>query len=102
MGIPKLPSTTTFVGQSILLTEASAGIGLEYARLLLQLKAATLYVPVRNLSKGELVRRELLNDPTVKKLNPSATIELFELDLTTYSSVISFSSAFKNSTPKQG
>jgi NAD(P)-dependent dehydrogenase (short-subunit alcohol dehydrogenase family) len=92
--LPPLPRGLSFAGQFILLTGATSGIGFESARELLRHGVSKLYLPVRNLEKGEATRKTLLQDPVVIKENPDAAIELFELDLETYSSVLSFSKAF--------
>jgi len=49
---------------------------------------------VHNLEKGERVRKKLLEDPVIQKTNPSASIEIFELNPSRYNSVLSFSKNF--------
>ena len=43
-----------------------------------------------DIQKGEMTREELLDNAKIKNFNPNASIELFKLDLSTYSSVFSF------------
>lgn len=89
-----IPADTKFTGQSILITGASAGIGFECARELLLRDTSTLYFAVRDLSKGETAREMLLADPKVQDVNPGASIELFKLDLSIYSTVFLFAKQF--------
>ncbi|KAF3911343.1 hypothetical protein ABW21_db0208927 [Orbilia brochopaga] len=92
--LPDIPTDTDFTGYKILIIGATAGIGLENARQYLQLNVATLYLGVRSIEKGELVKRELLEDPIVKQKNPHADIRLYEVDLASLKSVESFSKKF--------
>jgi NAD(P)-dependent dehydrogenase (short-subunit alcohol dehydrogenase family) len=87
---PALPLTLAFAGKSILITGANSGIGFEFTRQLLLRNASTIYIAVRTLAKGEETRKTLLQDPAVRKSNPNAIIKPYELDISKYSSVLSF------------
>jgi NAD(P)-dependent dehydrogenase (short-subunit alcohol dehydrogenase family) len=92
--LPALPKTLSFAGKSILITGANSGIGFEFTRQLLLRKASIIYIAVRTLEKGEETRKTLLRDPAVQKSNPNAVIKPYELDLSKYSSVLSFCKKF--------
>jgi len=53
-----------------------------------------LYFAVRSLDKGAAARDELLSDKAIQKANPSASIKLYELDQSNYTSVVAFSEKF--------
>ncbi|KAK6332228.1 hypothetical protein TWF696_002949 [Orbilia brochopaga] len=92
--LPDIPSDADFTGYSILVIGATAGIGLENARQYLQLNVSTLYLGVRNLEKGERVKKELLDDPVVKQKNPHADVQIYQVDLASFASIKSFSEKF--------
>jgi NAD(P)-dependent dehydrogenase (short-subunit alcohol dehydrogenase family) len=81
--LPALPKTLSFVGKSILITGANSGIGFEFTRQL-------LYIAFRTLVKGEKTHKTLLRDAAVQKSNANTILMPYELDLSKYSSVLSF------------
>ena len=99
---PRLEPTPTGInlkGKTAIITGASAGIGLETCRQLLQLNITNLYMAVCNVSKGETVRKILLDDPTVQAHNPKANVKILKLDMDDFSSVQSFSRTVKAEIP---
>ena len=88
--IPPTSPDTDLTGQTIVVTGASAGLGYEASLQLLRLKATTLILAVRNLSKGKRARDAMLADGEVKRLNPNADVRLMQLDLVDFQSVIDF------------
>ncbi|GAB4125497.1 MAG: SDR family oxidoreductase [Raineya sp.] len=73
---------------NILLTGASAGIGKETALALAQ-KNNVLILPVRNIGKGEEVKKEILQK------NPQAQIHLYACDLASMQSIKTFAEQVK-------
>ena len=92
--LPALSKSTSFAGQRILITGANAGIGFACAHQFLLLGVSTLYIAVRSLPKGQAARTVLLSSPAIKAANPAAEIKLYELDQSTFTSVVSFSRKF--------
>jgi len=82
-----LPSSLTFQGKTILITGASAGIGLAATKLLLH-RAKEIISGVRSVSKAEAVKSKILCDPDVKKANPNGNITVLHIDLEDYESVL--------------
>lgn len=80
-------------GKTILITGATSGIGLEAAKVLSE-KKAKLILPVRDLTKGELVFRAL------KLRNKNTAIELIKLDISDLESVRQFAAAVSNAHSK--
>ncbi|PVH76571.1 putative 3-oxoacyl-reductase [Cadophora sp. DSE1049] len=83
---PPLPKNLSLHDQTILITGANSGIGLEAARQCVYLNAATLILAVRSASKGEDAKADIL------KSNPNSTtnVEVWLLDLESFESVLAF------------
>lgn len=98
MGQPRIPPTpveTNLSGKTIIITGGNAGLGYEAARQYLTLGANRLILACRSVPKGEEAAASLRADPAVKKTNPDASIEVFELDLDDYQSGFRFSNKVK-------
>jgi NAD(P)-dependent dehydrogenase (short-subunit alcohol dehydrogenase family) len=88
--IPPIPSHIDLTGQTIVVTGATGGLGYETSRQLLQLKASTLVLGVRNLDKGIAARTRLLEDNEVRRVNPNAVVKVLQLNLVDFKSVVAF------------
>lgn len=97
--VTPLPTGINLQGKTVLITGASAGMGLESARQLLILNASTVVLAVRNTVKGEDCKASLLADAAVKKHNRNPTVTVMKLDMDDYQSVVSFAAAVKQDLP---
>uniref|UniRef100_A0A093UZ97 WW domain-containing oxidoreductase n=1 Tax=Talaromyces marneffei PM1 TaxID=1077442 RepID=A0A093UZ97_TALMA len=97
--IPELPKDTTLEGRTVLVTGGTNGIGFEAARQFLTFKVPRIIITARNASRGAESVRALRADPEVAKNNPNAIIDVFDLDLDDYKSVIKFSEHVKKEAP---
>ena len=97
--VTPLPSGINLKGKTIIITGASAGMGLESARQLLILNASTVILAVRNTSKGEDCKTSLLSDPAVKPHHQTPTVKVMKLDMDDYISIQSFAKAVKAELP---
>lgn len=88
--IPPYPPETDLTGQIIIVTGATGGLGYEASLQFLRLKASDVIVAVRDISKGETARKNLLADPEISRTNPNASISVLPLDLSDFTSVIRF------------
>jgi NAD(P)-dependent dehydrogenase (short-subunit alcohol dehydrogenase family) len=95
--ITPLPSDIDLSGKTAVVTGASAGIGFETARQLLQAKCSVVILAVRDITKGEACAKELLKDPVIKENNP--TIKVLQLDAERYDSIQAFTKTLKQETP---
>ena len=86
-GVP-VPQTS-FPGQTIIVTGASSGLGLDACKHLLRLGAARIVMGVRNMEKGEKAKAEILSS-TKSKTETKTQIEVWPVDLTSYSSILAF------------
>lgn len=77
----------------IIVTGANSGIGLEATKIFLE-KGAHVIMACRNLEKSEVVRRELIT------VNPTYKLDLLELNLSSFSSIKSFSDEVLSSYPR--
>jgi FlaA1/EpsC-like NDP-sugar epimerase len=59
---PPLPHDVDLRGKTAIVTGSNAGIGLECARQLLDLGVSKLIIAVRNETKGEAARKNLLSE----------------------------------------
>ncbi len=78
--------TKDFTGQTIIVTGANTGLGLEAARHISRLNASLVILGVRNLSKGAAAKESILESTN----QPSRSIEVWELDLSSFDSVKAF------------
>ncbi|KIK66632.1 hypothetical protein GYMLUDRAFT_37787 [Collybiopsis luxurians FD-317 M1] len=78
------PEGTDLTGKVCIITGATAGLGYHAARHLLGLKLSHLIMPARSATKGEAVAEEFRKD------FPSAKIEVWSLDMSSYPSIQAF------------
>ncbi|KAJ3732853.1 hypothetical protein DFJ43DRAFT_283497 [Lentinula guzmanii] len=90
--VPALPTSLNFHGKTVLVTGANSGLGRAACLHYLQRNVSTLIITVRRASEGEAVKAELLAHPDVKN---EPKILVFELDLSSHSSVIAFASKLR-------
>ncbi|KAJ5659956.1 short-chain dehydrogenase/reductase [Penicillium longicatenatum] len=83
---PPVP-TYDFGGQTVIITGANRGIGLEAARHLLRLNAKRVILAVRSVEKGQDAAEEL-----EKSTGRSGAVQVEELDMASYESVKAFAS----------
>src|SRR5947209_5325444 len=81
---PSYP-TTDFTNQTIIVTGANVGLGLEAARHFTRLNAAKVILAVRSVSKGEAAKQSI--ESTTKR---TGIVEVWPLDLASYASVKTF------------
>ncbi|KAL8722887.1 MAG: hypothetical protein Q9225_000720 [Loekoesia sp. 1 TL-2023] len=80
--------TQSFVGQTIIITGLNTGLGREAAKYVLSLGAAKVILAVRNLRKGEDAKNYI--STASHRPNPTELIEVWDLDLSDYESVVAF------------
>ncbi|KAE8342847.1 hypothetical protein BDV24DRAFT_173547 [Aspergillus arachidicola] len=78
------PKITTLIDKVAIVTGANTGLGLESSRQLLSYNLSHLTIAVRSVTKGETAAA------TLRKEYPMATIEVWELDMSSYDSVRAF------------
>ncbi|KAF2477174.1 retinol dehydrogenase 12, partial [Lindgomyces ingoldianus] len=78
--------TTSFAGQTVIVTGSNTGLGLEAARHIVRLGAAKVILAVRTISKGEAAAANILKSTNATK----NTIEVWPLDLSRSSSIKEF------------
>lgn len=97
--VSPLPEGIDLKGKTVVITGASAGLGLEVTRQLLQLNISTVILAVRNVVKGEGVVKQLRDESCIKTQNPNATIKVMELDVDRYDSVQRFTKQLRDEVP---
>ncbi|KAN0114641.1 hypothetical protein V8E51_004185 [Hyaloscypha variabilis] len=90
-----LPPSLSFHDKTILVTGASAGIGLAATKLLLLDGAKEIIAGVRNVSKTEAERSKIPFDSETKKANLNAIITVLHVDFEDYESVLGFAKEVK-------
>lgn len=78
------PASTSFVGKTAIITGSNSGLGLAAAQLMIEHGLSHLIMGVRTVSKGEKVAEPL------RTKYSSATIEVWQLDMVSYTSVQAF------------
>jgi NAD(P)-dependent dehydrogenase (short-subunit alcohol dehydrogenase family) len=97
--VDPLPTGIDLTGQTIVVTGASSGLGLEVTRQLVLLRASTVILAVRNVAKGESCATTIRQDPLIKAQNPEAAIKVMELDMELFASVQSFAKRLREEIP---
>jgi len=83
--LAKLPyPTTSYAGQTIIITGSNTGLGKEAARHYARLGASKVILAVRSLEKGKLQRKTLL------LWRPKDLIEVWQINMASYASVKAF------------
>lgn len=83
---PQLPADLNLQGQTILITGANSGIGLEAARQCVRLGGATLILAVRTIAKGEEAKADILKTNPMSKTD----VQVWALELESFESVLAF------------
>src|SRR6187549_1095540 len=78
------PPTTNLSKHTAIITGSNTGLGYEAAAQLLGLKLSRLILAVRSPEKGEAAATNL------RKLSPKATIEVWDLGMSSYDSIQTF------------
>ncbi|KAJ5171194.1 uncharacterized protein N7500_003977 [Penicillium coprophilum] len=81
---PKYP-TESFADQTVLITGANVGLGLEAARHVTRLGAAKVILGVRNVTAGNAAKEEIENST-----GRPGVCEVWEVDLASHASVLAF------------
>ncbi|GLI76124.1 hypothetical protein PoHVEF18_004395 [Penicillium ochrochloron] len=95
-----IPPGTSLAGKTVLITGGNSGLGLEFARQSLTLKASRVIITVRYQAKGDGALAYLRADPEVQATNPDARLEYFHLDLDDYESGLDFVSKVYTEVPE--
>ncbi|KAK7991018.1 Protein dhs-3 [Apiospora arundinis] len=83
--------THSFAGQTIIITGANTGLGLEAARYFVRLDAAKVILGVRSQAKGQQAVEDIKNSPTAGGVRlPNTALEVWEVDLASAKSVEAF------------
>lgn len=80
-----LPTNVSLEGKTALITGANSGLGLEAARELVARKLSHLIIAVRDVSKGEAAKKDIL-----ESTKAACEIEVWPLDYDFYDSIIEF------------
>ncbi|KAH8692103.1 putative short-chain dehydrogenase [Talaromyces proteolyticus] len=93
----KLPTPNTDLrGQTFIVTGSNTGLGFEAARHLNNLGTEKLIMAVRNVTKGETARAEILGSTGRKE----DSIEVWSLDMASYESVKEFAARVTRTLPR--
>ncbi|KAK5050613.1 hypothetical protein LTR84_003895 [Exophiala bonariae] len=90
---PPMP-TDDLTGRTILVTGANSGLGLDAAKLLIKLNCSTIVIACRDVSKGKATE-DLLRAFSSQN-GKKSTIIPFELEMTSFASVVSFTTRCKD------
>lgn len=91
----RLPVTTKDLqGQTVIVTGANVGLGLETARHLASMNPSRLILAVRDTSKGEAAAKD------ITRTTGNKNVEVWKLDLSSFSSVKSFADKVNSDLPR--
>jgi len=94
---PSYP-TQSFAKQTIIVTGANSGLGLEAARHFYRLNSAKLILAVRTISKGHIAKEDIVAG--VKHRTDADAIEVWPLDLASTESTLDFAERVKKELPR--
>lgn len=88
--------TVNYAGKTVLVTGANVGLGKEAARHFVQLGAAKVIIASRSIEKGDEAKRDI---ESTTKCGPNV-IETWQLDLSSYQSVLDFGARIDKDLPR--
>ncbi|KAK6518871.1 hypothetical protein TWF281_003562 [Arthrobotrys megalospora] len=91
---PSFPKDLDLVGKVAIVTGSNTGLGFESSRQFLQLGLSRLIMAVRSMERGEEAAVKL------RTLFPNATIDVWVLDMASYSSIQAFVSRVESQLPR--
>lgn len=91
--VTPVPPTKRYHGQTVIVTGANGGLGLETARHLVALGAQKVILAVRSLDKGKAAKASIVE--STDRADAASVIDVWQLDLSDYDSVIRFSERAK-------
>ncbi|GIJ92659.1 hypothetical protein Asppvi_001937 [Aspergillus pseudoviridinutans] len=77
--------TTSFAGQTVIITGSNTGLGLEAARHFVRLDAARVILAVRSVKKGEDAKASIESSTNRKNV-----VEVWQIDMSNYDSIKAF------------
>ncbi len=92
---PPVP-TASFKGKIVIVTGASSGLGLEACRWMVRLGASQIILACRNVEKAKAAAEDIQEST----LCSSDTLQVWHLDMSSYTSVQSFSDRVKAELPR--
>lgn len=84
-------------GQTMIVTGGNTGLGLDCAKHLARLGLSNLILACRNIQKGEAAKNNILRETHCQH---HTSIEVWELDLDHYSSVLAFTERVRTNLPR--
>lgn len=94
---PQFP-TQSFADQTVIVTGANVGLGLEAARHFYRLNCAKLIIAVRTVSKGQAAKEDILQ--TSQHRTDADAIEIWALDLASTASTVAFAERVGKELPR--
>lgn len=94
---PAFP-TQSFAGQTVVVTGANVGLGLEAARHFYRLGCAKLILAVRTVAKGEIAKEDIVR--SVSSRADAGAIAVWPLDLGSTSSTLAFADRVRAELPR--
>ncbi|KAI1127534.1 NAD(P)-binding protein [Nemania abortiva] len=95
---PKTPDCS-FKGQTVVVTGANSGLGLEAARYFYRLDVSKLVLATRSLSKGQAAKEYIVQSVTSRSDGASA-IDVLTVDISTTASTLAFAECVKSTIPR--
>ena len=92
---PPIPKAS-FQGQTVIVTGANSGLGLEACRWMVHLGASSVILACRNVEKGEAAAKDIQATTSCSSDN----LQVWHLDLSSYASVQAFSDRVKTELPR--
>ena len=83
-----VPTDRDLSGQTIIVTGANTGLGLDACKHFARLNVAHLILGCRNLEKGEVAKQAILNETDSRT---RTIVDVWEIDLDRYDSVLALS-----------